>query len=747
MSRELLERPRIKKRKPAASPTAVTDDPSFTEKFLNRTSRLLSAQALARLRESRLLIAGCGGVGGAVALTMARLGVEHFVLADPGEFDEPDINRQWAADTSTLGDNKADVYADLLKRINPHVKIDLHPEGITEKNVQALMDTADLVIDCLDISVDMELRARLYKCAEERGLHGIMAPVLGFGAFIAIASPDGMSMDPILEHLGTSSSASSFPDSFRDFYPAACLQAIDRDMKSGHLPSISIGPVLASAFVSTEALLILLKGHLRPWRKPVCLPQILMVDAFMANFKIATIEDLLPKGAPSAASGEPIPKKAKGVSSNSSEQSEVSERNKLLRGASFNTNLLPPASIEVDLRTDSWGEITDSSPEPQTDSSDANVDCENRFRELYGYHNVLSVSRGRFAEALLATAVIKPNTIVASNALFPSTRFHIGSRGAALQDIGLVASDEIGWQSSDPLSADLDLGKLDALTEGREQQPVSCVWIEACSNALGGAPLSLDNLKAVYQRCSAVGIPVILDGTRLLDNVHAIRNFDADTQNLDRQSLLYEYTRHSDACALSAMKDFRVKCGGFVATHSEALFYRLRDLTLAFGSGIGDLEKKALGRGMAGDPFSSTLERVQLAEAIYNKLQSLHVPGLLPASSHGIFIDAAALLPHIPLDQFPVQALANELYVRFGIRGGDHFYSPAQQEKERAILRLAIPISRFHPDSDLASIVARAFEEISKNPSAISGLKKTFQPEGVLGGFIARYATLGDSSD
>ena len=92
---------------PLRSRTARAD--AYFDEFLNRTSRLIEPRLLKRLRQSRLLIAGCGGVGGAVALTLARLGVGQLVLADPGVFDAPDVNRQWAADSDTLGRNKAEV--------------------------------------------------------------------------------------------------------------------------------------------------------------------------------------------------------------------------------------------------------------------------------------------------------------------------------------------------------------------------------------------------------------------------------------------------------------------------------------------------------------------------------------------------------------------------------------------------------------------------------------------------------------
>src|SRR5262249_20297102 len=110
------------------------------------------------------------------------------------------------------------------------------------------------------------------------------------------------------------------------------------------------------------------------------------------------------------------------------------DRLKSLQAAHFNTHLLPHEHVEIDLLTDSWGEL---SAKERRSAGDPIQSAEERFRQIYGYPHVLSVTRGRFAEALLAAALVRPGTTVACNALFPSTRFHAESRGATLVDIGV----------------------------------------------------------------------------------------------------------------------------------------------------------------------------------------------------------------------------------------------------------------------------------------------------------------------
>src|SRR5262249_58557862 len=99
----------------------------------------------------------------------------------------------------------------------------------------------------------------------------------------------------------------------------------------------------------------------------------------------------------------------------------------LLRAADFNTHRLPQQHIDVDLLTDSWGELFGPAPAP---GPRARQSPEERFGEIYGYPHVLAVTRGRFAEALLAAALIRPGSVVACNPLFPSTTFHAEPAGA-----------------------------------------------------------------------------------------------------------------------------------------------------------------------------------------------------------------------------------------------------------------------------------------------------------------------------
>src|SRR5471032_303852 len=114
--------------------------------MLNRSVPLLTDIGIEKLAACSVVIAGCGGVGGAMALTLCRMGVETFKLADPGVFDPPDMNRQWAATGRTMGRNKALVYRELILDLNPRAKVEIFVEGITDSNQGEFLSGADIMV-------------------------------------------------------------------------------------------------------------------------------------------------------------------------------------------------------------------------------------------------------------------------------------------------------------------------------------------------------------------------------------------------------------------------------------------------------------------------------------------------------------------------------------------------------------------------------------------------------------------------
>lgn len=166
---------------------------SYEESF-SRNLGLVSAEEQQRLRNSRVAIAGMGGVGGVHLVTLARLGIGAFHLADPDRYEVANFNRQYGAGVETLGRNKAEVMAGHARSINPEVQLRVFPEAITPENLGAFLDGVDVLVDGVDF-FSIPIRRLLFREARRRGIWAVTAGPVGFSTAWLTFAPDGMSFD------------------------------------------------------------------------------------------------------------------------------------------------------------------------------------------------------------------------------------------------------------------------------------------------------------------------------------------------------------------------------------------------------------------------------------------------------------------------------------------------------------------------------------------------------------------------
>ena len=727
-------------------PAGVGED--YFHQFLNRTILLLGRPAVDRLRAKTIAVAGCGGQGGAACLTLARMGVSGFILADPHGFDEPDINRQWAANLNTLGRNKSEVHAEMLRAINPEVRVRTFTNGITDRNVDAFLDGADLLIDCLDICVSNSLRTKLFAAARNKGIYGVTGGMVGFGGFVTSASPDGIPMEFACGFEDKTIQASDLPKLFREVFVPEHIDALAENLGQLHAPSSAVSPAVLGTVLSVEAVLILLGATIPGWRPPVCLPHILLVDLLKMNYRVVDMDELIDKPDASPAKAKAREAGAPAfVEAGRAARLSPADRRSLLAKVGHNTNLLPDDAVAIDLMTDSWSEIhcdEDQKNRPE-DCADAISDGgfaspADTLRGLFGYRYFVTVFRGRFAEALLAKALAARGGVgghVLTNALFPSTRFHLEANGFTVKE--LLSSKACDPQSDLPFKGDLDLKALQKTLSGPEAMNVKAVYMELCVNALGGQPVSVANLRAVREMTAERGIGLILDATRAFENAVLIRQREAGYDKTPLATIVRELCSLSDACACSCSKDFKCPAGGFVGVQNADTFTLVRDLTLAFGDGLRDSERRMLQRELSRFELwnRASADRVEQVRNLWNALHRQSIPVVAPAGGHGLFVDARALLPHIPPRRSPVQALANELYVAAGVRSGANMATPAQEKRGIQWLRLAIPIARYS-DDDLKPVVS-GLKAVAANKDNIAGLERTNILSGVIGQYTASF--------
>ena len=166
---------------------------SYTEAFA-RNRGLITPAEQRLLRNKRVAIAGLGGVGGMHLVTLARTGIGRFTIADPDRFEVVNFNRQYGANTDSLGKPKAEVMAAEALRINPELDLRIITEPLGDANVGEFLADADLLIDGVDFFA-LQTRRALFREARRRGIWAITAAPLGFSTAWLLFSPSGMSFD------------------------------------------------------------------------------------------------------------------------------------------------------------------------------------------------------------------------------------------------------------------------------------------------------------------------------------------------------------------------------------------------------------------------------------------------------------------------------------------------------------------------------------------------------------------------
>lgn len=148
----------------------------------------------AKLQRSRVAIAGLGGVGGAHLLTLARLGISRFNIADFDDFDVQNLNRQAGAFMPFMGQPKIDTLARMARDINPELDLRMFPDGVTPENIDEFLRDVDVYVDGLDFFV-LPIRRMVFAKCREKGIPALTAAPLGMGVAFLYFHPEGMSFE------------------------------------------------------------------------------------------------------------------------------------------------------------------------------------------------------------------------------------------------------------------------------------------------------------------------------------------------------------------------------------------------------------------------------------------------------------------------------------------------------------------------------------------------------------------------
>ena len=149
-----------------------------------------------RLRNSKIIIFGLGGVGGMESILCARSGIGHISGVDPDIFELSNTNRQMMAMTSTMNEYKSVATEKHLKDINPYLSTNFQNIRVNEDNVDELIKGHDLVLEALD---DMPSRIVVHRAAKKHGIPSVsMSGSPPHRGFVSSFFPDGMSYEDAL---------------------------------------------------------------------------------------------------------------------------------------------------------------------------------------------------------------------------------------------------------------------------------------------------------------------------------------------------------------------------------------------------------------------------------------------------------------------------------------------------------------------------------------------------------------------
>ncbi|HEX6718220.1 MAG TPA: alpha/beta fold hydrolase [Pyrinomonadaceae bacterium] len=267
----------------------------------SRNIGILTADEQQKLSRSTVAIAGLGGIGGNTLITLARMGIGNFRIADFDRFDHVNINRQYGARVDTKGALKCDVLAEEVKRINPQAEITIFADGFTEQNGDEFLSGADLAVDAIDFYT-IESHLQFHRKTREHGLYTLMGSPVGFSACLQVFDPHGMSLEQYCDIKPEMSalekqlrySCGLVPELAHIDYFDVSLGASNTDFLSRVGPSLGCAVNLAASLVAAEAVIILLNR-----RKPLTIPHTFQFDPYTFRYEKSFIEGGMAKFDPS----------------------------------------------------------------------------------------------------------------------------------------------------------------------------------------------------------------------------------------------------------------------------------------------------------------------------------------------------------------------------------------------------------------------------------------------------------------
>ena len=417
------------------------------------------------------------------------------------------------------------------------------------------------------------------------------------------------------------------------------------------------------------------------------------------------------------------------------------DREHLMAEAHYNTFTLRAKDILIDLLTDSgtsamssaqWAALMNG--DESYAGSKSYFRFEEAVRDMMPFKHIIPTHQGRAAEAILSfiiSGLTDSHQVIPNNTHFDTTRGNFENVG--IEAVDMVIAEGLDPAKQHPFKGNMDLEKLEALLAEKADQ-IPLVVITITNNAGGGQPVSMANIRGTKALCEKYGKPLFIDSCRFAENAYFIKLREEGYQDKSVREIAREIFSYADGMTMSAKKDAFANIGGWLALNNDEWAEKARArliMTEGFPTygGMSGRDMECVAVGLEEITDEDYLHyRIRTTEYITEKLDAIGVPVMKPAGGHAVYVDAKAMLPHIPPLEFPGQSLAVALYLTGGIRCaeiGSFMFArqPDGSEKPAAmeLVRLAMP-RRVYTQSH-ADYLVECFEEIHSTRDTMKGLE------------------------
>lgn len=421
-------------------------------------------------------------------------------------------------------------------------------------------------------------------------------------------------------------------------------------------------------------------------------------------------------------------------------------RKKRLEAAGYNPFKLRSEDVFIDLLTDSgtgamshfqWAALMQGDESYAGSTSFFRLEAV--VQSITGFKYVMPAHQGRGAEHVVIPALVKhPGMYFISNTHFDTTRAHVEIAGAEAIDVAL----EVCFDTSTyhPFKGNFDLDHLIEKIKQHGPENIAGIIMTVTNNAVGGQPVSMENLREVKRIADQYGIKTIIDGARYAENAYFIKMREPAYAKTSIHAIAKEMFSYADIFLMSAKKDGLVNIGGIIAIKEDFDLFRICQTRIVpmegfptYG-GLAGRDMEALAVGLEEALEEDYLRyRIDEVKFLGDLLLAAGVPIQYPTGGHAVFVDCGKMCPQIPYDQFPAQAVANALYLEGGIRAveigslllGRDSHTGINRKADLELMRLTIP-RRTYTFQHL-EYVAQCLIRVYQRRNLIKGVRFTYE--------------------